>query len=113
MITDTKSVLVEVLSRQQLSRRWSTCNPNNTPTCLSRPEEDSWLDQALQYLEDVHSLGAMADLSFTVAESRYSDLAIDLKGDSFNWRWETFSIGPKQSADVLSKHLILPLLSTA
>jgi hypothetical protein len=24
-----------------------------------------------------------------------------------------FSIGPKQSADVLSKHLILPLLSTA
>ncbi|KAN0124596.1 hypothetical protein V8E53_015783 [Lactarius tabidus] len=113
MITDTKTVWAEVLSRQQLSRRWSTCNPNSTPTSLSRPEEDSWLDQALQYLEDVHSLGAIGDLSFTVTESRFSDLAIDLRGDGFNWRWETFSIGPKQSADVLSKHLILPLLSTA
>ncbi len=92
MITDTKSVWVEgaslralsphrdtnptfcskVLSRQRLSRRWSTCNPNNSPSYLSRPEEDSWLDQALQYLEDVHTLGAMSDLSFTVTESRYS-----------------------------------------
>lgn len=61
-----------VLSRQQLSRRWSTCNPNSIPSYLSRPEEDSWLDQALQYLEDVHCLGAMGDLTFTVTESRYS-----------------------------------------
>lgn len=43
----------------------------------------------------------------------FQDLAIDLHGDSFKWRWETFSIGPKQSADVLSKHLMIPLLSTA
>ncbi|KAH9009188.1 hypothetical protein EDB84DRAFT_1571392 [Lactarius hengduanensis] len=113
MITDTKSVWVEVLSKQRLRRRWSTCNPNSAPNQLSGPEEDSWLDQALQYLEDVHSLGAMGDLAFSVTESRFSDLAVDLRGDGFNWRWETFSIGPKQSADVLSKHLILPLLSTA
>ncbi|KAH9178147.1 hypothetical protein EDB89DRAFT_1148478 [Lactarius sanguifluus] len=113
MMTDTKSVWVEVLSKQRLSRRWSTCNPNSAPNQLSGPEEDSWLDQALQYLEDVHSLGVMGDLAFSVTESRFSDLAVDLRGDGFNWRWETFSIGPKQSADVLSKHLILPLLSTA
>ncbi|KAH9063874.1 hypothetical protein EDB87DRAFT_1673248 [Lactarius vividus] len=113
MITDTKSVWVEVLSKQRLSRRWSTCNPNSAPNKLSGPEEDSWLDRALQYLEDVHSLGAMGDLAFSVTESRFSDLAVDLRGGGFNWRWETFSIGPKQSADVLSKHLILPLLSTA
>jgi hypothetical protein len=43
----------------------------------------------------------------------FQDLAIHLHGDSFQWRWETFSIGPKQSADVLSKHLMIPLLSTA
>ena len=61
-----------VLSKQQLSRRWSTCNPDSTPTNLPRHEEDSWLDQALQYLEDVHSLGVMGDLSFNVTESRYS-----------------------------------------
>jgi hypothetical protein len=72
----------------------------------------------------------MSDLSFDVIESRYSvrvlcfgapfrlsqafqDLAIHFGGERFEWRWETFSIGPKQSADVLSKHLMIPLLSTA
>jgi len=54
----------------------------------------------------------MGDISFDVMNSRYSDLAIDFSGDSFKWRWETFSIGPKQSAEVLSKHLMIPLLST-
>jgi hypothetical protein len=57
----------------------------------------------------------MADfLAHLSGSHRFSqDLAIDLHGDSFRWRWETFSIGPKQSADVLSKHLMIPLLSTA
>jgi hypothetical protein len=71
----------------------------------------------------------MGDLSFDVVKSRYSvrqalahlsgsyghfqDLAIHFRGERFEWRWETFSIGPKQSADVLSKHLLIPLLSTA
>jgi len=31
--------------------------------------------------------------------------------DQFRWRWETYSLGPKVSADVLSKQLILPLIS--
>ena len=31
--------------------------------------------------------------------------------DGFRWRWEAYSLGPKVSADVLSKHLILPLIS--
>jgi hypothetical protein len=43
----------------------------------------------------------------------FQDLAIHLRGEGFEWRWETFSIGPKQSAEVLSKHLMIPLLSTA
>ena len=33
--------------------------------------------------------------------------------DSFRWRWETFAVGPKMSGDILSKHLILPLISMA
>jgi hypothetical protein len=43
----------------------------------------------------------------------WQDLAIDLRGDTFKWRWETSFIGPRQSADVLSKHLIMPLLCSA
>jgi hypothetical protein len=54
------------------------------------------------------SLGAPFRLS-----QAFQDLAIHLRGEGFEWRWETFPIGPKQSANVLSKHLMIPLLSTA
>ena len=30
--------------------------------------------------------------------------------DAFKWRWETIFVGYKVSADVLSKHLIMPLI---
>ncbi|KAI0254954.1 hypothetical protein BJV78DRAFT_1120054 [Lactifluus subvellereus] len=113
LITDTKTVWAEVLSRQQLGRRWLMLNTNSTSSYLPHCEQDSWLNQVLQYLMDAHSPDVMEGLSFDVVESRYSDLAIDLQGDTFKWRWETSFIGPKQSADVLSKHLIIPLLSTA
>ena len=109
----------------------------NNSSALSRlphPSEDAWLDQVLQYLVDVHTPFMMSDLSFDVIDSRYSvrgvvgvwytlsgahrlfffqDLAINFRGEGFEWRWETFSIGPKQSAEVLSKHLMIPILSTA
>ncbi|KAI0049787.1 hypothetical protein FA95DRAFT_1488401, partial [Auriscalpium vulgare] len=113
LITDTKSVWAEVLSRAQLTRRWSTLNPDSASFSSSRSAEDEWLDQVLQYLSDVHSLGAFGDLSFELVESRYSDLAADLRGDAFKWRWEAFSLGPRLSAEVLSQHLIMPLISTA
>jgi hypothetical protein len=119
-----------VLSKQQLSRRWSTLNNNSAPSHLPHPDEDAWLDQVLQYIVDVHTPRAIGDISFDVIDSRYSvlgtrlvqpfrhsqafqDLAIHFRGEAFEWRWETFSIGPKQSAEVLSKHLMIPLLSTA
>ena len=123
-------ILLAVLSRQQLSRRWSTLNTNGTFNHLPYREYDSWLDQVLQYLVDAHSPDVIEGLSFDVVESRYSvcrafffshvscsyklqDLAIDLRGDSFKWRWETSFIGRSHSAELLSKHLIMPLLCTA
>ena len=107
-------------------------NNNSALSHLPHPSEDAWLDQVLQYLVDVHTPRMMSDLSFDVMDSRYSvrgvgvwctfqaltdfffqDLAINFRGEGFEWRWETFSIGPKQSAEVLSKHLMIPILSTA
>jgi hypothetical protein len=64
--------LSAVLSRQQLNRRWSTLNPNSTASHLPDREQDSWLDQVLQYLMDAHSPHVMEGLSFDVVESRYS-----------------------------------------
>ncbi|KAM5538552.1 hypothetical protein V8D89_007885 [Ganoderma adspersum] len=112
LITDTKSVWGEVLSSNQIARRWCDSNPQSTPSFAGEEdEEESWRIKCLEFISTAHSLGGLADLSFEFVKSNYSDLAFTLSGDSFRWRWETFSLGPRMSADVLSKHLILPLIS--
>jgi len=47
-------------------------NTNSAPGHLPQAEEDSWLDQVLQLLVDVHSPSMVGDLSFDVVTSRYS-----------------------------------------
>lgn len=42
----------------------------------------------------------------------FQDLAIELDFDDFKWHWDTYSLGPKTGAVIISKHLILPLIST-
>ncbi|KAI0360137.1 hypothetical protein OH77DRAFT_1472228 [Trametes cingulata] len=111
LITESKNVWGEVLSSHQISRRWRDCNPQYSAESLSQNEEESWRARCLEYLTTIHSLGGVADLAFELVQSSYSDLAFELRNDTFRWRWETFSVGPKMSADVLSKHLIMPSIS--
>lgn len=111
MITDTKIVWGEVLSSKLLARRWRDCNPS--PSFVTESEEDEWREQILDLLTAAHSLGAIADLSFEVVQSKNADLAFELGHNEFKWRWETYIQGPKVSADVISKHLIMPLISAS
>ena len=79
-------------------------------------------------LQAAHRGGPVSEASFEVVESPdavsscatwypcdlitiHQDLAFELDFDSFKWRWETYRLGPKTSADVLSRHLIIPLIS--
>lgn len=39
------------------------------------------------------------------------DLAFEMECEAFNWRWELCYIGHKSSAELISKQLILPLIS--
>lgn len=39
------------------------------------------------------------------------DLAFELHATDCKWRWECYLLGPKTSANILSTHLILPLIS--
>jgi hypothetical protein len=39
------------------------------------------------------------------------DFAFELECDAFKWRWETCLLSSRMSAEVLSKHLIMPLIS--
>lgn len=109
LVTDAKSVWVEVMSSSQFARRWRRCN-NVSPIFLSEMEEDAWRITMLELLSKAHTLGGITDLSFAVSESHYADLAFELES-SFIWRWETCFLGHRRSAEIISKHLIFPLIS--
>ncbi|KZT73160.1 hypothetical protein DAEQUDRAFT_722284 [Daedalea quercina L-15889] len=109
-ITDTKSVWGEALQSNQLARRWRDCN-SRTPSFDNNEEEDEWRTATVELLSATHTIGGIADLTFEVVKTHYSDFAFELGSDSFKWRWETCAIGPKLSAEILSKHLIMPLIS--
>ncbi|KAF8071710.1 hypothetical protein FPV67DRAFT_1560501 [Lyophyllum atratum] len=49
--------------------------------------------------------------SASIVESNFADLAFELEYETFKWRWETCFLGHKASAEVISKHLIFPLIS--
>lgn len=113
MITDTKSTWAEVLSSNQLARRWRECNRRAGSPLLDDDEEEAWRTRHLELLSRAHTLGGVAELSFEVVESKFGDFAFELECAAFKWRWETVSVGHKLSADILSQHLIMPLISVS
>jgi hypothetical protein len=121
-----------VASSKQVASRWRVCNSLDPPAIsASGTQEDIFKDSLIGLLENLHTDGNLADLSFSVVESvmsvgsfysrekvinrtsPYKDFAFELEGDDFRWRWETTPLGPKFSSEILSKHLILPLISTS
>ncbi|KAI0086993.1 hypothetical protein BDY19DRAFT_321026 [Irpex rosettiformis] len=115
MITDTKQVWGETITSNRLSRRWRECNPGiaSPPSAAGEEEEDEWRSLTLDLLSAAHTIGGIASLAFEIVQSRNADLAFELRGEQFRWRWETYSLGPKTSAEVISKQLIMPLISVA
>jgi hypothetical protein len=101
------------------------------------PLDDQARDTALKLLTSLHSLHAFGDLDFeasrppTCVRSRsglilrpsadpthVKDLALKLEHETsdasrgWNWRWEAFAVGSKLSSNILSQHLIMPLVTT-
>lgn len=111
LITDTKSMWAEVLSSNQFARRWRQCNLLDAHAFGDSDKEDQWRTNNMELLAKAHTLGAIADISFELAETNYSDLAFELDCQTFKWRWEACFLGYKLSSDLISRHLILPLIS--
>ncbi|KAF8625543.1 hypothetical protein AX15_005310 [Amanita polypyramis BW_CC] len=111
IVTDTKSVWTEALTSKQFARRWRTCNNLPEPEAIGLEDEDTWRTTNLQLLSNIHSLGAISDVRFQVLESNYSDFSFQLECDTFQWRWETNYLGYKRSSEIISKQIILPLIS--
>jgi hypothetical protein len=118
-----------VLTRKEFARRWRDCNRQDS-SYTSDSEEETWRTSILDLISKAHTLGNLADVSFEVVDSNYSvglsfhtvghsfirsiylkDLAFELDCETFKWRWETCFLGYKMSAEILSKHLIMPLIS--
>ncbi|KII89902.1 hypothetical protein PLICRDRAFT_174716 [Plicaturopsis crispa FD-325 SS-3] len=110
MVTDTKKVWCEVLDSKQFARRWRTCNDVDAE--LAAPSaEDEWRALRLQLLSRAFTLESVDALSFASVESKYADTAFEMRCDAFTWRWETNFVGYKMSAELLSTHLIMPLVN--
>ncbi|KAL0064843.1 hypothetical protein AAF712_008240 [Marasmius tenuissimus] len=56
-------------------------------------------------------MGGMTEFTFEVVKSRYSDFAFELECKGFKWRWETCFVGHKLGSEIISQHLVLPLIS--
>ncbi|KAL1675020.1 hypothetical protein EV122DRAFT_293013 [Schizophyllum commune] len=112
MITDTRKVWAEVMTSVQLARRWRATNGKaQSLEALEDEQEDSWREARLGLLGKAHSLAAFPDMSFEVVPTRYSDLAVRIEAESFGWVWQTTFVGYRMSAELLSQHLILPMIS--
>ncbi|KAF8199564.1 hypothetical protein BJ912DRAFT_1020162 [Pholiota molesta] len=111
MVTDTKKVWVEVLNDKLLARRWRLSNQRSPEQFTNSENEDRWRESIFELLSEAHTIGGFAELSFEVVESKYSDLCIELECEAFKWRWETCFIGYQSSSEVISKHLLFPLIS--
>ncbi|KZT29888.1 hypothetical protein NEOLEDRAFT_483938 [Neolentinus lepideus HHB14362 ss-1] len=112
LVTDTKTVWAEVLTPKRFAQRWRDANRDSELVCDDPDEEHDWRAYNLDRLSKLHTLVNFADATFTIVESQNADLSVELDCEHFKWRWESYYVGPRTSADVLSKHLIMPLIST-
>ncbi|THH07062.1 hypothetical protein EW145_g3644 [Phellinidium pouzarii] len=97
-----------VITAKQLLRRWLQLNPT-----ISIDNSDGSIAQLLRLISLVHTVGGISDANFDIVDSRDADLAFELDRDEFKWRWDTYLLGPKTSSEIISKHLIMPLVSLA
>lgn len=105
-VTDMKTVWAEVLTEKHVLRRWRDCNPS-----LPITASDNVFSQLCKLLSSAHTSGGITDANFEIVDSKDADLAFNLDFDDFKWRWDTYLLGPKTSAEILSRHLIIPLIS--
>ncbi|KAJ7773198.1 hypothetical protein B0H16DRAFT_1409110 [Mycena metata] len=111
LVTDTKTVWTEVLNSKQFARRWRACNPDSAVEFTREEDEEEWRTENLELLAKAHSLGGVESSVFDCPQSNYADLALELEYETFKWRWETCLQGSRFSAETISRHLVLPLIS--
>ncbi|EJD53466.1 hypothetical protein AURDEDRAFT_179933 [Auricularia subglabra TFB-10046 SS5] len=112
IISDTKRVWADVLDGKQVLRRWCALNPN-----LPSSSDDSAAGakeaqrSALAVLDAIHTLRNISIATFSIVQSPNADLACEIGCEDYTWQWHANAVGYRTSSELLSKHLILPLIS--
>lgn len=122
-----------MLTSNLIARRWRACNHADESMVGSIEEEgeEAWRLKVIESIAKLHTPGTLGleDISFEIIESNYSvcailiwiplnliarvyqDLAFEIDCEIFKWTWETCYLGHKKSAEIISTHLVLPLIS--
>ncbi|KAG8988029.1 hypothetical protein FRB93_004312 [Tulasnella sp. JGI-2019a] len=116
IITDTERVWAEVLESRHMARRSRQCNKSDKDQTFSQPlnnaeKETEWRKIQLIQLMNLHSPYNMSDIEFSVGTSDNADLEVTLTTDDFTWRWDAMSLPSRMASQILSTHLVMPLLS--
>ncbi|KDQ07092.1 hypothetical protein BOTBODRAFT_39075 [Botryobasidium botryosum FD-172 SS1] len=127
LITDGQSVWSETLSGNRLASRARACNSTGfavgssqsqlDQSHLENPhadedEERLWLHKVLQKLAALYvEQSTFENIDFAMNESFNADWEVETSSSDISWRWDVVARPPKQSVDIISKHLILPLIS--
>ena len=82
-------------------------HPGGSKICPS-----TWSNQVTPYVPSPKLNAPPCLASFHYSLITYlQDFAFQLGSQTFKWRWDANYLGPKLSADILSKQLIMPLIS--
>jgi len=105
LMTDTKSVWVEVMGWNRIGRRALHLEIVDD---FAGPAD---LDETLQHLVKLHSFASAESLTPGFLPMFLGDLRITLSNDDFSWEWHLEALPRAHAADLLSKQLIMPMLN--
>ncbi|KAG9105826.1 hypothetical protein FRC07_009092, partial [Ceratobasidium sp. 392] len=114
LITDTRRVWAEVLQGRHISRRADQLDPPTTDLTWKRTEKQerrfrrNWLES----LHAAHCLSKLDEVEIEVGVgTEYADLSIKITTPNITWCWNGFALGLSKSAEIVSEHLVKPLMT--
>ncbi|KAF8740294.1 hypothetical protein RHS02_04485, partial [Rhizoctonia solani] len=108
LVTDTVKVWAEAVQGRHISHRIP-------PTDYLRTEkqERRFRRHMLQLLHSAHQLCRLSDMQIVVEHGgKCADIALTVTTPSLNWQWRAFALHWSHAAQILSKQLIMPTITS-
>ncbi|CAE6522152.1 unnamed protein product [Rhizoctonia solani] len=107
LVTDTVKVWAEAVQGRHISHRSPLA-----PHPRTEKQERRFIREILQLIHAAHQLCRIGDMEIVAEEGgKCADLLLTITTPTLHWEWRTFALHPSHASQVLSKHLILPMLT--